>query len=110
MANADAFLKITAGLALVSIGGGIGFYYGIHLPRLTEKKEIIKERDAQSRRDRYNVCISVADQQHSSHWDSECELLKQSEDCALPPYASSRVERFREEAKERCMEEFKAGV
>jgi hypothetical protein len=108
--DADRFLKVAAGSALLAVGGGVGFYYGVHLPGLAAQKEEAKQTESEQRRNRYNICISNADNEYSFHWDSECDLLKKEKDCALPGYASSRVERFREENKERCMEEFKAGV
>ncbi len=108
--NADAFLKVCAGISLISIGTGVGFYYGIHLPRFVEHREMSRKSEADERRARYKSCLASAEDQYFSHWNAECNLIKKEEECALPVYVYSRIERTRDQSLKICIDKFKAGV
>ena len=64
-----------------------------------EKRQDLKNLDALRRDD----CLSAADVEYSSLWDSNCKGRKLKNNCALPIILSDRIDKTHKEAREECI-------
>lgn len=68
------------------------------------KEEIEKKEALQKALDN---CLSEAEDNYFSNWNSQCKSIGRKNDCALPAYRADQVEKWRADAKKECMDKFK---
>ena len=108
--NPGSFLKIALGAGFLAAGMGLGYYYGVYLPRLAERREAIFTTQKQESRTRFDSCLASAYSSYTSNWNDNCKSLKRKEGCALSIYVSNDVEKYRDKSIKLCLDMFKAGI
>jgi len=122
--DADKFLKIAVGLGILTAGVGVGYHYVIYVPaadrakverseRLASEREEAADQINRERRERYNSCISDAEENYNRGWNSDCKTLgidKRRDDCILPEFNVNSWNKLLKDDKAKCLEEFKSGI
>lgn len=88
--RADAILKLSLAIAVLCLGFGVGYYYGIFLPQQAEvvakrtidleksrierekqlnDQKLVKENEARSK---YEICESAATFDYTNRWNTSC--------------------------------------
>lgn len=89
---------IVAGAFILVKAGEIGYKEYL-------RRENLKIEEQQKRL--LNDCLKDAETSYYDLWDSNCKLLGKKEDCGLPLYLATDIEKNREQDEKLCMDKYK---
>lgn len=115
--DADKFLKIAVGLGVLAAGTGVGYHFGIYLPKIEQEKiERANQKEAQivrekaTKRAKYESCTSIASSSFLSGWEKSCKRLGKGKDCSLPIDLAESWEETLTRDKKRCLDEYRSDI
>lgn len=115
--KSQEILRIALALGAVLIGGSVAYHYAIYIPdrdqkaqasaaakeaeaqRKDEENSRLAEKSALERRTSYRICLSTAQANYDSRWESSCrsaalEAQKERADCVARNYPLSTCESY----------------
>lgn len=109
--NADKFLKIAIGLGALTAGAGVGYHYGVYLPKIERDRLEAAANATIARQKNYAACLEAAEQAHLLRWETTCMSSGQKEkDCPLEVFPADRLLDQKEAAEKVCLEKFSGGL
>lgn len=122
--NPDKFLKIATGIGILAAGAGIGYHFGVYVPKIEQARIAQAEQSQKNKenqfalqrkeaRENYSICISAAEDLYDREWSDNCKLNSignKNSTCSLPENVATNVNDRLQERKSRCLEIFKAEI
>ena len=109
----DKAVKITIIIAVLIIAMSVAYYLVVFLPHeeqmsLNQKQQALQDTKKAANQKALDLefCLSRADSDGSSFWDSECESQGLGKNCSLPEFNANRVDNSIKEAKSECFKQY----
>jgi hypothetical protein len=93
------FMLIALGIGFLSAGAGVGYYYGVYLPNIDNKRERIEGERIKFSREKYKKCVSEAN-----------EIFAVLDINKITSQDYTYIQKRTDYKIEQCLDEFKAGV
>jgi hypothetical protein len=97
------------GVGFLIIAVSIAFYSFFYLPgvgqnqlKLAELQRTSASEAKSERVQQIKTCLTEADTNYASLWDSACKAEKQEADCSLPSDRAQVIEQYKTEEKDLC--------
>jgi len=109
----DSALKLAIIFAIVVGTAALAYRYVYYLPQKDKQRIEAEERKEKEELDRkkgeesadkvfLTFCLEQAEKSYKSNWNSECSALGLGNDCTLPTWNATRMDKWRSEAKDEC--------